>query len=129
MVIRRLLFNGKNGMKMLRFGGVCVLYTLSTPHVFGHSHAFNANYSTYWQNEITVQGTVKNGATGEVMPGVTVSIKGSDKATTTDNEGHYLIEGVSGTATLVFTSVDVETKEVAVANQTTIDISLTTSEA
>lgn len=129
MVIRRLLFTGKNGMKMLRFGGVCMLYTFSSPLVFGHSPAINTNYSSYWQNEITVQGTVKNSSTGELMPGVTVSVKGSDNATTTDNEGHYLLEGVSSTGTLVFTSVDVETKEVSVANQTTVDISLTTSEA
>ena len=69
-----------------------------------------------------VSGTV-NDTEGQPMAGVNVIEKGTSHGVVTDFEGHYKIE-VPGTATLVFSYVGSNTQEVAVKNQTTIDVTL-----
>ena len=63
------------------------------------------------------------GDTDETLPGVSITIKGTTKGTTTDFDGNYTIK-VSPTDTLIYSFVGYVTKEVAVGNQTTIDIVL-----
>lgn len=71
-----------------------------------------------------VQGTVKSDD-GEVLPGVTVLVKGTTNGATTGPEGNFeltLAEG--GNPTLVFSFIGFATKEVAVGKQTTINVRL-----
>ena len=71
----------------------------------------------------TVTGVVKNEA-GEPLPSVTVSLKGSNIATTTNNEGRYSLE-VNGTSgILVFSYVGHTNREIKINNLSTIDINL-----
>lgn len=126
MVKRHHLFNGKSGMRVLRLGGICVLCSFSLPSALAYSHsAVRAyNHAVHWQDEITVQGTVRDESNGQPLAGVTVTIKGTSQATTTNEQGVYSIDKVPASATLVFTSIGMEPREVDVASQTTIDVTM-----
>lgn len=62
---------------------------------------------------------------GEMIPGASVTVKGSQQGTLTDAEGVYSID-VAGNATLVFSFLGYLKEEVAVSNRSTIDVSLKT---
>ncbi len=70
-----------------------------------------------------VSGTVKDAA-GSVMPGVSIAVKGSQRGTTTDGSGTYQL-AVPDRATLVFSFVGYQAKEVAVGNRSVLDVTLT----
>ncbi|MEN8117238.1 MAG: SusC/RagA family TonB-linked outer membrane protein [Bacteroidota bacterium] len=74
----------------------------------------------------TVIGEVAN-ESGEVLPGVSVSIKGTTQGTVTDNVGKYSISVPGESSVLVFSFVGMETQEIVVGNQSTINVTLTTS--
>ena len=63
-------------------------------------------------------------SSGEPLPNVTVRIKGTNKATASDFNGVYNIVISDNVNVLVFTSIGFETQEIAVDNQTTINITL-----
>ena len=65
---------------------------------------------------IDVHGKVLN-EKGEAIEGVTVTVKGTRKATVTDANGEFTLKAVNENATLVFTSINVETYEVAINNR------------
>ena len=46
------------------------------------------------QNTGTVAGTVRDRATQEVLPGVSITLEGTDFGTATDAEGRYRLTGV-----------------------------------
>ncbi|MDF7816633.1 TonB-dependent receptor [Runella sp. MFBS21] len=72
----------------------------------------------------TVQGKV-TGQEGEVLAGVSVTVKGTTRGTTTDGEGNYKVD-VANTATLVFSYIGYTAKEVQVGSQSTINVILST---
>jgi TonB-linked SusC/RagA family outer membrane protein len=72
--------------------------------------------------DIRVTGKVTS-PTGEGIPGVSVSVKGSSVGTSTDAAGNFTLT-VPDNATLVFSSVGFETQEVPVNNRTSIDVSM-----
>lgn len=72
--------------------------------------------------DIRVTGKVTS-PTGEGIPGVSVSVKGSAVGTSTDAAGNFTLTAPEG-ATLVFSSVGFETQEVPINNRTTIDVSM-----
>ena len=71
-----------------------------------------------------VTGRVTNSADNQPVPGATVQVKGAATGTTTDASGNYSIALRPGNNTLVFSSVGYKTQEVAVGNQTAINISM-----
>lgn len=58
-----------------------------------------------------VKGKVVN-ESGEPIEGVTVKVKGTNNATSTNAKGEYTLTEISGTVTLIFSGTNVETKEV-----------------
>jgi TonB-dependent starch-binding outer membrane protein SusC len=70
-----------------------------------------------------VKGVVTD-SQGQVLPGVSIVIKGTTNGTATDPTGHYSLTLPSGEATLVFSYIGYLSEEVAVNGRTTIDISL-----
>ncbi len=60
---------------------------------------------------------------GEGLPGVSVSVKGTSKGTTSDASGNYTIDANKG-ETLVFSSIGFQKKEVKISGESTLDISL-----
>ncbi len=74
-----------------------------------------------------VSGTVTD-ASGLPLPFVNILEKGSEKGTTTDDQGNYTI-AVDANATLIFSFVGFETQEIQVGTQEKIDITLLEGEA
>lgn len=72
---------------------------------------------------VNVKGVVKDATTGEVLPGVSISVKGTTVGTETDFDGLYTIKVDKG-AVLVFNYLGYKQKEVTVKDATTINVSL-----
>ncbi len=78
--------------------------------------------TTLWA-QTRISGTVTNASDKSALAGVSVLVKGTNTGTSTDASGNYAINTPSG-ATLVFSFIGYGPKEVAVGNQTKIDVSL-----
>ncbi|MCH5235115.1 MAG: SusC/RagA family TonB-linked outer membrane protein [Muribaculaceae bacterium] len=75
-----------------------------------------------WAQNVTVSGTVTD-ATGEVLIGVSVSVKGDQtKGTATDIDGNYVLSNVPANGTLIFSYVGFGSLEESVKGRTTIDV-------
>lgn len=79
----------------------------------------------------TVQAAEQKSITGTVtdnsnlpLPGVTVLIKGTTQGTVTNTDGIFTISNVPSNATLVFSFVGMNTQEIQVGDQTTINLSM-----
>ncbi|QNL52250.1 SusC/RagA family TonB-linked outer membrane protein [Olivibacter sp. SDN3] len=75
------------------------------------------------KKRVNIQGTIKN-EKGEPLPGVSVTIKGTQTATTTDEKGVFRINLPTGNETLVFTYVGYVKREIAVGGERNLDIVL-----
>lgn len=75
---------------------------------------------------LKVSGTVIDLANNELLPGVNVTIKGTQTGTVTDANGKYTIEAKQGSL-LVFSFIGYENMEIAVGTQTTVNVSLNAS--
>ncbi|PRY27748.1 TonB-linked SusC/RagA family outer membrane protein [Spirosoma oryzae] len=72
--------------------------------------------------ERIVTGRVLSADDNSALPGVTVTVKGTTRGTTTDADGRYRIPITSGNAVLVFSSVGFRAEEVTVGSKSTIDL-------
>jgi TonB-linked SusC/RagA family outer membrane protein len=70
---------------------------------------------SYAQN--TVSGTV-TGTDGDVIPGVSVLVKGTSVGTMTDAQGKYTITVPEGSTTLIFTYIGMKTQELEISGTT-----------
>ena len=77
-----------------------------------------------WSQSRTVTGRVTSQDDGTGIPGVNVVEKGTTNGSVTDVDGDYTIN-VSDNATLVFSFVGYSGQEVAVGNQSTVNITMT----
>ncbi len=84
-------------------------------------------FSAQAQNASTVTGTVKNSSSSETLSAVSVTVKGSNAGTFTDDKGTFkLTVSQKAPFTLVFSSVGFENKEVIVdASTSKLSVSLT----
>ncbi|MEN8115639.1 MAG: TonB-dependent receptor [Bacteroidota bacterium] len=78
--------------------------------------------STTSSPQAQVTGTVSD-EFGEPMPGVTVLIKGTTTGAITDVDGNYVVPATSDDI-LTFSFIGMRTKEIAVGNQSKIDITM-----
>jgi TonB-dependent starch-binding outer membrane protein SusC len=72
----------------------------------------------------TVRGQVLSEEDKSPIPGVSVLVKGTGSGTATDIDGNYTVAVNTENAILVFSFVGLEAKEVEVANQSVINVSL-----
>ena len=71
----------------------------------------------------TITGTVTSATEGEgVLPGVTVTVKGTTTGTITDLNGKFSLSVTQYTVTLVFSYIGMKKQEVPVAGQNEIDV-------
>jgi TonB-linked SusC/RagA family outer membrane protein len=77
--------------------------------------------STFAQSNISGQVTSEE---GEGLPGVNVVIKGSTTGTITDIDGNYRLNVPANAETLVFSFVGYLSKEVAIGNQSVINVQM-----
>lgn len=75
------------------------------------------------QAQHPVQGTVKD-EQGLPVPGIVVIIKGTNIATTTDENGRFKLNARSGNDTLVFRSVGYETQEAGINGRSQVEIAM-----
>ena len=72
---------------------------------------------------IKVKGIVKDAVSGELLPGVSILVKGTVKGTETDFDGVYALSNLEKGATLVFRYLGYKQQEVIAINGT-LDVSL-----
>jgi outer membrane receptor protein involved in Fe transport len=71
---------------------------------------------TSWSQAVTLSGNVKNISSQQVVPAVSVIIKGTTQGTFTDEYGNFKITVPQLPVTLVFSSIGFEAKEIVVDN-------------
>jgi TonB-dependent starch-binding outer membrane protein SusC len=74
-------------------------------------------------NPIDISGIVKNDK-GEPVVGATVTILGTEKATTTEFDGSFILVQVPAGATLVFSGANVEKEQIVLHGQQTLNVIL-----
>ena len=82
--------------------------------------------SLFAQGSITVNGVVTDDASGEVLPGVNIIVKGTAQGTMSDFNGNYTISA-SSDAVLVFSFIGYQNQEIPVENRNTINVALAES--
>jgi TonB-linked SusC/RagA family outer membrane protein len=118
MAKKKFIFNcrGRN------IAALWLLFNLCYLQVFADGHLPQV------QLNISVKGKVVDDQ-GDILAGVNVTVKNTRIGTSTNAQGEYSISSVPENATLVFSSVGFATKEVAMKNQKTINITLITDKA
>jgi len=71
-----------------------------------------------------ITGNVTSADDGGTMPGVSISVKGSTIGTITDMNGKFNLKAPSDAKTLVFSFVGMTTQEIAIGNQSIINVQL-----
>ncbi len=91
-------------------------YSISCSTEYGY-HVFSSS------RQASVRGTVLDGS-GKPLAGVSVTLKGGQKGTTTDIQGNYALEAVPKGATLVFSFLGYKKKEVPYTEGNTLNVSM-----
>lgn len=104
-------------------------YMLSDENTSGKSTVLDGNYAAIEgiMQQRSVSGAV-NDNNGDPLPGVTVVIKGTTQGTVTDIDGKYTLANVPANSTLVFSFVGMRSQEVAVGNQSSINVTMTSDD-
>ncbi|HAH25226.1 MAG TPA: SusC/RagA family TonB-linked outer membrane protein [Prolixibacteraceae bacterium] len=71
-----------------------------------------------------ITGKVTSAEDGGAIPGVTISIKGTTLGTITDMDGVYRLKVPQTAQTLIFSFVTMASQEIAIANQSTINVKM-----
>ncbi|MBC3784889.1 SusC/RagA family TonB-linked outer membrane protein [Spirosoma utsteinense] len=118
--------------KSSRFSGCVGLVGQSQPQSFVQRAFFSfltmlvmvvlLSSQTAWAQERTVTGKVTD-ATGSVLPGVSIQVKGTTRGANTNADGVYTLT-VGDNATLVFSFIGYTSQEVVVGNRSTVDVQL-----
>jgi len=77
--------------------------------------------------KIKITGKVTSLEDGLGLPGVTIMIKGTTSGVTTDRDGNYSLEVLDTKAILAFSFIGFEDQEIAVMNNTVVNIVMKTS--
>lgn len=76
-----------------------------------------------YAQDLTIKGKITDNS-GDGLPGVNVTVKGTQKGVVSDAEGKYQLNGVPAKATLVFSFIGYLKQEIEVNNRTVIDVVL-----
>ena len=71
-----------------------------------------------------ISGKVTDTKNGETLPGVSISVKGTQKGAITDINGDYSLTVNQGETTLLFSLVGYVLQEVEIGNRSTIDFAM-----
>ncbi|MDR8393344.1 TonB-dependent receptor [Aliifodinibius sp. S!AR15-10] len=72
----------------------------------------------------TVEGVVTDAESGDVLPGVNISVKGTTRGTSSNGQGQYSLTVPSLNDTLMFSFIGYETTEVPINGRTNIDVTM-----
>ncbi len=85
---------------------------------------FISGSALYAQTKV-ITGTITSAAEGEgVIPGVTVTVKGTTVGALSDVNGKYTINAPAAATTLVFTYIGMKPQEVEIAGRSVIDVTM-----
>lgn len=105
------------------FNGTDIKYTISDRQIVLTNSDNQSGLNRILGQQSNVSGKVTS-ASGEALPGVTVSVKGTSTGTITDNNGNFQLT-ISGDAkSIVFSFVGMKTQEVSISGKTTFNITL-----
>ena len=76
-----------------------------------------------YAQDLTIKGKITDNS-GAELPGVNVTVKGTQKGIVSDAEGKYQLSGVPAKATLVFSFIGYLKQEIEANNRTVIDVVL-----
>lgn len=76
-----------------------------------------------YAQDISVSGKVQS-EKQEVLPGVTIAVKGTTVGTITDIDGKYTLKGLSSTDVLVFSFIGFKSQEITVGTKAVLNVSL-----
>lgn len=79
--------------------------------------------SNAYAQDLTIRGKITD-SSGGTLPGVNVTVKGTQKGVVSDGEGKYQLNGVPTNATLVFSFIGYLKQELEVNNRSVIDVVL-----
>ena len=99
-----------------------ISYKVMTNDLIVLTVAQNQNSSQVNQGK-TLKGKVIDSA-GVPLPGVTVYFKGTTSGTITNGDGTFVLPVVENAKTLIISFVGLETKEIAIGEQTVFDVTL-----
>lgn len=85
---------------------------------------FLCSWNTTNISLIKISGTVTDADTGELLPGVSVILKGTATNTVTDIDGFYELKVATAKEKLVFSMIGYTKQEVAIGNQKIINVQL-----
>ena len=88
--------------------------------------AIGLNVALAQTREIT--GKVTSADDGGTMPGVSISVKGTTIGTITDMDGKFSLKAPTDAKTLIFSFVGMTTQEIAIGNQSVINVQLKSQE-
>ncbi|WPP53251.1 SusC/RagA family TonB-linked outer membrane protein [Catalinimonas niigatensis] len=100
----------------------CLLFLCRCRWLLSLSFLFLHTYS-FAQNNLSGQVSDEEGGP---LPGVNVIVKGTSTGTVTDIEGKYALNASEEASALVFSFIGYISQEVAIGNQSTINVSLST---
>lgn len=75
----------------------------------------------------SIKGKVTDQATGQPVPNVNVTVKGTSRGAVTNDQGLYAIAVTTGDSILVFSSSGYSSQEIAINGRATIDLPLATN--
>ncbi|WP_375434377.1 TonB-dependent receptor domain-containing protein [uncultured Hymenobacter sp.] len=84
------------------------------------------SWATEFVADVAIKGRIMGGPGGEAIPGATVVEQGTTNGTSTDAEGRFSLTVKPG-ATLVVSAIGFKSQQIAVGNQTTLEVRLETS--
>ena len=99
-----------------------LIWLLTSAQAFAAPVSEQGIKSTAYQQEVT--GTVTDANTGESMPGVSISVKGTSLGTITDITGKFSLKVTDENAILKFSFIGYIPQEVAVKGRSVINVSL-----
>lgn len=82
-------------------------------------------FSFQLHSQNNVQGTVSD-QDEEVLIGVNIQVKGTNKGTASDFDGHYELKDVDENAVLVFSYIGYQSQEVSLEGNETVDVTMLT---
>jgi len=78
-----------------------------------------------YAQQTTINGVVKDG-TGNILPGVSVRVKGTNTGTTTDGNGQFSIQA-NATDVLLFSYIGYAQKEELISGRTSMQVTMAAS--
>ena len=75
-----------------------------------------------------MRGRVTSPDKPEGISGISFTVQGTSKGTTTDDNGQFQLSGVSRNASLVFTSVGFTTQTIAIRGRSTLNVAMEAAE-